>query len=86
MTGPTLPLWLQYALVGVVVVLALWIFVKKQMPGMLRKARLALATPLVREGRPGWMRALARKIAPPSRAGGSACGGCDGCGPEGPTR
>ena len=82
-----LPLWLQYALVGAVVVLALWIFLKKQLPGTLRKARIALAAPLVREGRPPWMRSLARRIAPPSGGGGSsACGGCDGCGPEGPKR
>lgn len=78
-----LPLWLQYLVVGTVVVAALWIFVKKQMPGTLRRTRLALAAPLVREGRPAWMRALARRIAPPSTGGGaSACGGCDNCGPE----
>jgi len=77
-----LPLWLQYVAVGAVVLLALWIFVKKQMPGTLRRARLALAAPLVREGRPAWMRSLARRIAPPSGGGSSSCGGCDGCGPE----
>jgi hypothetical protein len=78
-----MPLWLQYAIVGAIVVAALWIFAKKQLPGTLRKARLALAGPLVREGRPAWMRALARWIAPPSSgAGASACGGCDNCGPE----
>ncbi len=65
-------LWLQYLVVGAVVVLALWIFVKKQMPGTLRKVRLALAAPLVREGRPGWMRSLARRIAPPSRGSGAS--------------
>ena len=74
-------LWLQYLIVAGVVLAALWIFVKKQMPGTLRKTRLALAAPLVRDGRPAWMRALARKIAPPSSGGGSPCGGCDGCGP-----
>lgn len=77
------PLWLQYLVIGVVVAVALWIFAKKQMPGSLRRARLALAAPLVREGRPAWMRTLARRIAPPSSAGAaSACGGCDNCGPE----
>nr|WP_162309763.1 DUF6587 family protein [Pseudoxanthomonas broegbernensis] len=78
-----LPLPLQYALVGAVVVLALWIFAKKQLPGPLRRGRIALAAPLVREGRPAWMRALARRIAPAGTGpGASACGGCDGCGPE----
>lgn len=78
-----MPLWLQYAIVGAIVIVALWIFAKKQLPGTLRRVRLALAAPLVREGRPAWMRALARRIAPPSKGGGaSACGGCDNCGPE----
>ena len=82
-----LPLWLQYLVIGAVVLAALWIFVKKQMPGTLRRLRIALATPLVREERPAWMRALARRIAPPSRSGGaSSCGGCNDCGPEGPKR
>ena len=83
---PALPLWLQYAVIGAVVVLALWIFARKQLPGTLRKVRLALAAPLVREGRPAWMRTLARWIAPPGGAGVSSCGGCTDCGPEGPKR
>jgi hypothetical protein len=82
-----LPLWLQYLVIGAVVAAALWIFAKKQMPGTLRRVRISLATPLVREGRPEWMRALARRIAPPSRgAGAASCGGCNDCGPEGPKR
>jgi hypothetical protein len=79
-----LPLWLQYLVVGAVVVVALWIFMKKQLPGTLRRARLAVAAPLVRDGRPGWVRSLARRIAPPSRGEGAGCGGCNDCGPEGP--
>ncbi|WP_162433443.1 DUF6587 family protein [Pseudoxanthomonas koreensis] len=71
-------MWLQYAIVGAIVIVALWVFAKKQLPGTLRKARLALAAPLVREGRPAWMRALARRIAPPGRGSATlACGGCD---------
>src|SRR5262245_20407299 len=82
-----LPLWLQYLVIGVVVLAALWIFVKKQMPGTLRRLRLSLATPLVRDGRPDWMRGLARRIAAPSQWGGAvSCGGCNDCGPEGPKR
>ena len=81
-----MPLWLQYAIVAAVVLVALWIFFKKQMPGTLRRLRLALAAPLVREGRPDWMLALARRIAPPASGAGSSCGGCDGCGPDGPKR
>ena len=54
-----LPLWLQYLVVGVIVAAALWIFARKQLPGPLRRARVALAAPLVRDGRPAWMRSLA---------------------------
>ncbi len=75
-----MPLWLQYALVGVIVLLAVWIFLKKQLPGTVRSVRLALASPLVREGRPSWMRRLALWLAPPSQGPAGACGGCDGCG------
>jgi len=77
-----LPLWLQYALVGVVVAASLWIFLKKQLPGTVRRLRIAIATPLVRDGRPAWMRRLARQVAPPPSGGASACGGCDNCGPS----
>jgi len=81
-----LPLWLQYALVAVVVAAALWIFLKKQLPGTVRRLRIAIATPLVRDGRPAWMRRLARQVAPPSSGSASACGGCDNCGPSEPKR
>ena len=70
-----LPLSLQYALVAAIVALALWMFLRRQFPGAVRRCRVALAAPLVRDGRPAWMRALARRIAPPAR------GGCDSCGP-----
>jgi len=82
-----LPLWLQYLVIGAVVIAALWIFAKKQIPGTLRRLRIAIASPLIRDGRSGWMRALARWIAPPGRGGGaSSCGGCNDCGPDGPKR
>lgn len=74
-----LPLWLQYLLVGLVVLVALWMFLRRQFPGMVRRTRIAVAAPLVREGRPAWMRRLARRIAPPGRGGASSCGGCSGC-------
>ena len=74
-----LPLWLQYLVVGAIVAAALWIFARKQLPGPLRRVRLALAAPLVRDGRPAWMRALGLWIAPPVAGGGRGCGGCNGC-------
>ena len=74
-------LLLQYVAVGAIVAIALWVFAKKQFPGTLRRLRVALAVPLVREGRPRWMRALGRRIAPPGRDNEGACGGCNGCDP-----
>ncbi|MBD9468022.1 DUF6587 family protein [Pseudoxanthomonas sp. PXM01] len=72
---------LQYAIIAVAVVVSAWVVLKKQFPGPLRKARVALALPLLREDRAGWVRVLGRWIAPPGlTTGGKACGGCDGCG------
>ncbi len=81
-----LPLWLQYLVIAVVVLVALWMFLRRQFPGTVRRLRVALAAPLVRDGRPAWMRALGRHIAPVARGAGSACGGCNGCGEDGPPR
>ena len=81
-----LPLWLQYLVIGLVALVALWMFLRRQFPGLVRRARIAVAAPMVREGRPPWMRTLARRIAPAVRADGSACGGCNGCGDDGPPR
>ncbi|WP_411834662.1 DUF6587 family protein [Pseudoxanthomonas mexicana] len=82
-----LPLSVQYAIIAVAVVVSLWVVAKKQFPGPLRRLRIALALPLLREGRAGWLRAIGRRIAPPGNAGGNdACGGCDNCGPSDPRR
>lgn len=76
---------LQYAIIAVAVVVSAWVVVKKQLPGPLRKARVALALPLLREGKPAWQRRLGRWIAPPGQPGNAgACGGCDDCGPPPP--
>ena len=45
----------------------------------LRRLRVALALPLLRAGRPGWMRAIGRWLAP-APASGKDCGDCDSCG------
>lgn len=72
---------LQYAIIAVAVVVSAWVVVKKQFPGPLRKARVALALPLLREDHAGWVRRIGRWIAPPGLTiNGKACGGCDGCG------
>ena len=72
---------LQYAIIAVAVVVSAWVVAKKQFPGPLRKARVALALPLLREDRATWVRGLGRWIAPRGMTtNGKACGGCDGCG------
>ena len=76
---------LQYAIIAVLVVASAWVVLKKQFPGPLRKMRIALALPLLREGRANWQQALGRWIAPAGslvngRIAGKDCGGCDGCG------
>ena len=72
---------LQYAVIAILVVVSVWVVLKKQFPGPLRKARIALALPLLREDRAAWVRRLGRWIAPPGLTiNGKACGGCDGCG------
>ncbi|WP_334179760.1 DUF6587 family protein [Pseudoxanthomonas sp.] len=73
----------QYVVIAVAVVVSAWVVLKKQFPGPLRKARIALALPLLREGKPGWMQALGRRVAPaPQGQADAACGGCSSCGPD----
>ena len=75
-------LWLQYAIVAAAVLASAWVVAKKQFPGSVRKLRVALAVPLLREGKPAWQRGLGRWLAPPGSrlGGGKDCGGCNGCG------
>ena len=77
-------LLLQYAVIALAVLLSLWVVAKKQFPGSVRKLRVALALPLLREGRSGWIRAIGLRISPVAQGGDSACGGCDNCGPSTP--
>jgi hypothetical protein len=77
-------LLLQYLVVALAVIASAWVVAKKQFPGGVRRLRVALAVPLVREGRAGWLRRFGRFIAPPAIAGNDGCGGCDNCGPTPP--
>lgn len=70
---------LQYAVIAAVVALSAWMVLRRQFPAAARRLRVALAVPLVRDGRPAWMRALGLWIAPPVAGGGRGCGGCNGC-------
>jgi hypothetical protein len=79
-----LSLALQYLVIALAAVVSLWVVLKKQFPGPLRKARIALALPLLREGRSEWEQKLGRWIAPTTLivGGDTACGGCSSCGPD----
>ncbi|WDM77716.1 hypothetical protein K6979_10735 [Xanthomonas cucurbitae] len=81
-----LSLTLQYVVIAVAVLLSVWVVMNKQFPGGLRRLRGALALVLLRDGRPAWMRALGRRVAPPATQAGASCGGCDSCGPTPPRR
>lgn len=76
---------LQYLAIGLAVLVSAGVVMKKQFPGATRRLRVALALPLLREGRPGWLRGIGRVVAPAGMAQGGgasrsdACGGCGGC-------
>jgi hypothetical protein len=75
-------LLLQYLVIALAVLASAWVVARKQFPGGVRRLRIALAVPLVRDGRSGWLRRVGLAIAPTGLAGGGdGCGGCDNCGP-----
>ena len=79
-------LLLQYVVIALAVVVSAWVVASKQLPGSVRKLRVALALPLLRPGRPTWARAIGLRISPVAQSGDGACGGCDNCGPATPKR
>lgn len=80
MSSP-LSLTLQYIVIALAVIVSAWVVLNKQFPNAARRLRIALALPLVREGRPVWMRRFGKRIAPAPRSGANACGGCNSCDP-----
>lgn len=74
-------LLLQYLVITAAVLLSAWVVANKQLPGAVRKLRVAIALPFLRDGRPAWVRSLGRWISPVARAMETGCGGCDNCGP-----
>lgn len=70
----------QYVVIALAVLASLVVVVRKQFPQATRRLRIALALPLLREQRAGWVKSLGRSIAPaPGARGGGDCGGCDSC-------
>lgn len=76
---PAVSLTLQYFVITLAVICSAWVVLRKQFPNVARGLRIALALPLVREGRPVWMRAFGKAIAPPVDKTTDACGGCNSC-------
>ena len=73
---------LQYAIIAIAAAVSAWVVLKKQFPGLLRRMRIALALPLMREGAANWQRRLGRWVAPAVSGNDAACGGCNTCGPD----
>jgi hypothetical protein len=71
---------LQELIVGVLVLGAAAFVLHDRAPALSRRLRVAIAVPLVRDGRPEWLKRVARWIAPP-RPASNGCGGCSGCEP-----
>lgn len=80
--SPQASLTLQYLIVALAVAVSAWVVFRKQAPAAARRLRIALALPLLREGRPAWLRACGRRIAPVPSAVADGCGGCNDCGPR----
>lgn len=77
-------LLLQYLLIALAVLVSVWVVLKKQFPGLVRRMRGALALWLVKPQHSPRLQAWGRKLAPPASGGSGACGGCDSCGPSPP--
>jgi len=77
----TLGILAQYLTIAFAVMCAAAYVLHDRAPALSRRLRVAMAIPMVREGRPAWMRALGQRIAPPT-AKGKTCGSCSGCAPD----
>lgn len=74
---------LQYAVVGLAVLVSAVVVLQTQWPNATRRLRIAVALPLVRS-QPAILQMIGRRIAPAARVGSGACGGCDGCSSDDP--
>jgi hypothetical protein len=77
----SLSLLLQYLVIGLAVLASAVHVANSRFPAGVRRLRVSMALPLLREGRASWLRALGRWIAPlPSAMASNGCGGCNSCG------
>jgi hypothetical protein len=77
--SPQLALTLQYLIIAIAVLISAWVVLKKQFPDAARRMRIALALPLMREGRSSWLREIGKRIAPVPKTVADGCGGCNNC-------
>jgi hypothetical protein len=77
-----LGLALQYLVIALAVAASLGFVVQQRFPQGVRCLRIALAVPLVREGRTHWQQRLGRWLAPAPRIADNGCGGCNSCEPS----
>lgn len=77
-------LLLQYVVIALAVLVSAWVVLKKQFPGAVRKLRSVAALQLLKPHRAAWLQVWGRRLAPAAGKPGSACGGCDSCGPSVP--
>lgn len=75
-------LLVQYIVIALAVLASVGVVMRKQFPNLTRRMRIAIALPLLRVGRAGWMRSLGRMIAPAPHASSKDCGGCSSCDPD----
>ena len=74
-------LLLQDLVIGLAVLASVVHVASSRFPTGMRRLRVSIALPLLREGRGTWLSALGRRIAPlPSTMAGAGCGGCNNCG------
>jgi uncharacterized protein DUF6587 len=69
----------QYVVIAVAVVASAAFVAQKQFPVGVRRLRIALAVPLVRNGRATWVQRLGHWLAPAPRLGEGSCGECHSC-------
>ena len=72
-------LLVQYIAIALAVLASVVVVMLRQFPNAMRRLRIALALPLLREGAPSWMKSLGRFIAPAPRPDAANCAGCDSC-------
>jgi hypothetical protein len=76
----SLSLLLQYLVIGMAVLASAVYVASSRFPASVRRLRVSMALPLLRDGRGPWLRALGRRIAPlPSAVANDGCGGCNSC-------